>query len=94
MDRSVVAFVEGIVTLVVFAGIGFTGFWIWSRTRIRHQPDMDRLLDAIRDDNSQLHADLSARLAELEERLDFTERRLVQERNQAQPPSVRIPTPV
>jgi hypothetical protein len=64
MDRSIVAFVEGIVTITVFAAIGLTGFALWSGARIRGHPDLDRLLDAVRDDNAQLHADLSARLAE------------------------------
>jgi hypothetical protein len=94
MDRSIVAFIEGIVTLAVFAAIGLTGFSVWSRSRIRNQPPLDGLLDAVREENAQLHADLSARLAELEERVDFTERRLLPERSQGQSPTARIPTPV
>jgi hypothetical protein len=94
MDRQIVAFAEGIISIVVLAGIAFTGFSLWSRHRGRRQPDLDRLLDAVRDDNAQLHADLSARLAELEERLDFTERRLLGDGGPGQAQSTRVPTPV
>jgi hypothetical protein len=94
MNQGIVAFVEGIVSIIVLAAIGLTAFSLWSRTRIRNQPPVDALLDAMREENAQLHADLSARLAELEERVDFTERRLLPERGQGQSPSVRIPTPV
>jgi hypothetical protein len=67
---------------------------LWSRSRARNQPPPDRLLDAIRDENAQMYADLSARLVELEERIDFAERRLVPEQGQGQLPTARIPTPV
>jgi len=94
MDRSVVAFVEGIISIALLAAITLTGFSIWSRTRIRAQPHLDELLNAVRDEHAQLHADLSARLAELEERIDFAERLLAPERRQGQAPTTRIPTPV
>jgi hypothetical protein len=94
MGPQVVAFTEGIVTLVVFAGIGLTGFWLWSHHRGRPQPDPERVLDVLREDNAQLHADLGARITELEDRLDFVERRMVRAGGQGQAPSTRIPTPV
>jgi hypothetical protein len=94
MDRSVVAFVEGIISIALLAAITLTGFSIWSRTRIRTQPNVDDLLNAVRDENAQLHADLSARLAELEERIDFAERLLAPEQRKGQASTVRIPTPV
>lgn len=94
MDRGIVAFIEGIVSIALFAAIGFTGFSLWSRTRARNQPPADGLLEAMRDENAQMYADLSARLAELEERIDFAERRLTLEPGQGRLPTARIPTPV
>jgi hypothetical protein len=94
MDASTVAFVKGVIAFALLAGTGMTAFWLWLRARARPHPEFDRIVQDLREENAQLHAEFGARLAELEERLDFVERRLVQERAPAQLPSARIPTPV
>ena len=88
------AFIKAVIAFVLLAGTGMTGFWLWLRARAGATPDLTKFLDALREENAQLQADLSARMAELEERVDFTERRLVQGREVArlpQPPKARTP---
>jgi hypothetical protein len=94
MGPGDVAFVKAVIAFVLVAGTGMTGFWLWLRARARATPDVSKLLDSVRQENAQLEADLNARMAELEERVDFTERRLVQEREAVrlpQPPKARTP---
>lgn len=94
MSPGDVFFIKAIIVFVLVAGTGMTAFWLWLRARGRATPDLNKVLDSVREENAQLHADLSARMAELEERLDFTERRLVAEREVArlpQPPKARTP---
>jgi len=94
MSPSDIVFVKAVIAFLLLAGTGMTGFWLWLRARGRAAPDLSKFLDAVREENAQLHADLSARIAELEERVDFTERRMVQEREPArlpQPPKARTP---
>jgi ABC-type phosphate transport system auxiliary subunit len=75
MDHSVIGFIEGIVTFVVVATVGLAGVQLWLRERARARPQLDSsALAALSEENSELRA----RLAELEERVDFVERRLVQ----------------
>ena len=88
MDRADIVFVEVVIAFLLVAGTGMTGFWLWLRSRARAAPDLSKLIDSIREENAQLEADLNARMAELEERVDFTERRVVQEREAA-----RLPKP-
>ena len=55
---------------------------------------MDKIIEALREENAQLQAELGTRMAELEERIDFAERRLVQERQASrlpEPPKARTP---
>jgi uncharacterized protein HemX len=89
MNPGDIFFVKAVIVVVLAAGTGLTGFWLWLRARARATPDLSKLIDAVREENAQLQADLSARMAELEERVDFTERRLVQERE-----PVRLPQPL
>ena len=94
MSPSDIVFVKAVIAFLLLAGTGMTGFWLWLRARGRAAPDLSKFLDAVREENAQLQADLSARIAELEERVDFTERRMVQEREPArlpQPPKARTP---
>jgi hypothetical protein len=94
MSPSDIVFVKAVIAFLLLAGTGMTGFWLWLRARGRAAPDLSKILDAVREENAQLQADLSARIAELEERVDFTERRMVQEREPArlpQPPKARTP---
>jgi hypothetical protein len=95
MGPGDVAFIRAVIAFVLLAGTGLTAFWIWLRAKARAIPDFDRTLDALRDENAQLNADVSARIAELEERVDFAERRLTQPREPARLPEPRRPrTPV
>ena len=94
MSPSDIAFVKAVIAFVLLAGTGMTAFWLWLRARGRAAPDLSKFLDSVREENAQLEADLRARIAELEERVDFTERRMVQEREPArlpQPPKARTP---
>jgi hypothetical protein len=94
MDASTVAFIKGVIAFLLLAGTGMSAFQLWIRARTRHRSDVDRLSGGLREENAQMHAEFGARLAELEERVDFAERRLVQERGAGQLPSARVPTPV
>lgn len=95
MTPGDIFFIKATIVVVLVAGTGMTGFWLWLRARARATPDLSKLVDSLREENAQLQADLSARMAELEERVDFTERRLVQEREPIrlpqQPPQARTP---
>jgi hypothetical protein len=94
MSPGDIFFVKAVIVCVLVAGTGMTGFWLWLRARARAAPDLSKLVASVREENAQLQADLSARMAELEERVDFTERRLVQEREPVrlpQPPKARTP---
>ena len=94
MDKGVIAFIQAAVAFVLVAGTGMTGFWLWLRERRRAIPGADHVADALREENARFQADLEARLAELEERLDFAERRLTQEKGTALLPDARARTPV
>ena len=94
MSPPDIVFIKAVIAFVLVAGTGMTGFWLWLRARARVAPDLGKVLDSVREENAQLEADLNARIAELEERVDFTERRMVQEREPArlpQPPKARTP---
>lgn len=94
MSPGDIFFIKAIIAFVLVAGTGMTAFWLWLRARGRPTPDVNKFLDSVREENAQLQAELSGRMAELEERVDFAERRFVQEREVArlpQPPKARTP---
>jgi hypothetical protein len=94
MGPADIVFVKAIIAFVLVAGTGMSAFWLWLRARGRGAPDLSKILDSVREENAQIQADLSARIAELEERVDFAERRMVQEREPArlpQPPKAQTP---
>jgi hypothetical protein len=63
---------------------------LWLRSRAQARPELDNsALDALREENSELRA----RVAEVEERVDFVERRLVQEQQPPRLPIQRERTP-
>ena len=80
MDRSDVIFVEVMIAFVLVAGTSMGTFWLWLRSRARPPANLDKTIEGLREENAQFQAELMARMAELEERLDFAERRLFQER--------------
>ena len=94
MDPSTVAFFKAVISFVVLAGTGMSGFWLWSRARSRRLPELEQLVERLREENAQMHDELGCRIAQLEERVDFTEHRLVQGHRPGELPSLRIPTPV
>ena len=78
-----VPFLEGVVAFIVIAGTVEHGLSLWLRHRAQRRPELDGAgIEALREENSELRT----RVAELEERVDFVERRLVRE----QPP-LRLP---
>lgn len=88
MDPNDVAFVKGVISFMLVAGTGIGTFWLWLRSRAKAPSDFDSILEGLREEHAQIQADLSARMAELEERVDFAERQLVQGRQTA-----RLPEP-
>jgi len=94
MNPVDIAFIKGAVTFVLLAGTGMSAWWHWLRERHRGRPDSDRIVDALREENAALQSDLAARIGEIEERVDFVERRLVQPPRAEPLPQSRITTPV
>lgn len=94
MDPSDIAFIKGVITFILVAGTGMSAFWLWLRERRRGRPDVRKIVDTLREENAGLQAELEARVLELEERVDFVERRLVQAPNAEGVPERRIATPV
>ena len=95
MDRTDVIFLEVAIAFVLVAGTGLSTLWLWLRSRTRPPANFDKAVEGFREENAQFQAELTARMAELEERLDFAERRLVQERQAPPlPQSSKARTPV
>jgi hypothetical protein len=94
MDPYDVAFVKAVIAFVLVAGTAVGTFWLWLRARPRSRPDLERALDALREDNMRLQAELDVRMADLEGRVDFVERRLVQQPQPARLPEAPARTPV
>jgi hypothetical protein len=78
MDSSVIAFAEAMVLAVVLIGSGLTFYSLRLRHRSRGNPELENDLRDQIELEAERRAALEARLAELEERVDFTERRLIQ----------------
>ena len=93
MDTNTIVFIQVAIAFVLVAGTGMSALWLWLRERRRALPAADHVTEALREQNARFQADTEARLAELEERLDFAERRLVQERGMARLPEARPRTP-
>lgn len=94
MNPSDVVFVKGVIAFLLVASTGVGTFWLWLRSRAKVPSDFDRIVEGLREENAQFQADQAARMAELEERVDFAERQLVQERQASrlpQPPKARTP---
>ncbi len=94
MDPYTVAFIKGAIAFLMVSGTGMAGCWLWFRLRATYRADRTTEIDALRDEHTRLEAELGGRMAELEERVDFVERRLVQERPPAQLPQRPERTPV
>lgn len=95
MNGEDAAFVKAVIMFVLFAGTGMGGYWLRIRGRHLAASSRDDLPDAVRDEMAQLRADVDARMIELDERMDFVERRLVQEGDKPRLPArSERPTPV
>ena len=93
MDPADVGFIKAVVAFIVVATTGFGMVRVWLRVRYPSRTPDQRVLEAAQEENANLRANIEARIAELEERLDFTERRLLQERSRRSLES-EAPTPV
>lgn len=94
MDPSDIAFVKAVIAFLLVAGTGVGTFWLWLRSRAKAPSNFDSIIDGLREENAEFQADLAARMAALEERVDFAERQLVQDRQASrlpQPPKARTP---
>lgn len=96
MDLSDIAFIKGVIAFLLVAGTGMGAFSMWLRHRAKAlvPPDLNPTIQGLREDAERIEAELGQRIVELEERLDFVERRLVQERNAPRLPSPPARTPV
>jgi len=77
MGPDEIGFLKAAVAFALLAATGLSAFWLRLRAKAMTARD-DYVLQSLRDEQARFHADLDARLAELEERLDFTWRRLLQ----------------
>lgn len=94
MEASTAAFIKGVIAFVLVAGTGMSALVLWLRERRRGRPDVDKIVEALREENAVLQSELDARLIELEERVDFVERRFVQAPKGELLPPRRMTTPV
>jgi hypothetical protein len=93
MDSSDLAFFKAVIAFLLVAGTGMGAFWLWLGSRSQLRPGRDKTMEALREENARLHAELSARTGELEERVGFVERRLFQEREASRLPQPPARTP-
>ena len=89
MDPSTVAFFKGVIAFLLVSGTGMAGVWLWFRIRSTFRTDAQPVIDALRDEHARLEAEIGSRMTELEDRVDFVERRLVQ----GKPPTNLPPRP-
>lgn len=95
MSGDDVAFIKAVVMMCLFAGAGLSAYWLRIRARQLGGSNRDEILEAVRDEMAQLRADVDARMVELDERTDFVERRLAQQRDTSRLPAPsELPTPV
>jgi hypothetical protein len=93
MTPSDVAFLKAIIAFGLLAVTGLTGWWLRLRGRALPDAGLRDEIEALRHEVELLRAEADARLPELEERVDFVERALV---DPARAPRLerKHPTPV
>jgi hypothetical protein len=84
-----IAFVKAVVIAVVVAGTSLSAYAIRLRHGARGGARLEQDLQDLLEQEAVRRAALESRLGELEERVDFAERRLVQRR-----PDLPVTTPV
>ena len=89
MNPSEVAFIKGVIAFLLASGTGMAGCWLWFRLRASSRSDSQVVIEALKDEHARLEAEMASRMAELEDRVDFVERRLVQ----GKPPTNLPPRP-
>jgi len=94
MHPDDIVFIKVIIAFILVAGTGMSAFWLWLRHRHKSPPELDKIMSAVREENAALQAELETRMVELEGRVDFVERRLVQAPKGEPLPNRRITTPV
>ncbi len=93
MSPEDAAFLKGVIGFVLLTSTLFGAYWMRLKGKMLTPRDDSALLD-LREEQARLRAEMDARVAELEERVEFAERRLVQERQprlRAEPPAVSTP---
>jgi len=75
MDQSMIAFIKAVIAFLLVSGTGMAGVWLWFRLRSAYRTDAQPVIDALRDEHARLEAELGSRMTELEDRVDFVERR-------------------
>ena len=90
-----VDYIKGVTAFLLVVSTGFAAWFVRIRTRNQLSAGHEEQLHALREEQEQLRAEIEGRIGELEERLAFTERQLLAERERKSiaPPS-RINTPV
>ena len=94
MDVADIAFVKAMVMATFVAGTALTAYWLRLRSRMLRSPDLERQMEAVREEARLERETLESRLAELEERVDFTERRLAEAPRQAARLEPPVVTPI
>jgi hypothetical protein len=94
MDPTDIAFIKGAVAFALLAATGLGAYWLRLRARLLSGSDRPAL-DRVQEDVAEIRAELEGRLMEVEERLDFAERRMLQDSpRKAQPDQPASLTPV
>ena len=94
MDPINETFIRYCIAFVLVSGTVMTGIRLWFKYRHLPPGGSDPEILALRDEQARVEADLGSRIADLEQRLDFVERRLVQEQRPArlpEPPKAKTP---
>ena len=82
MGPDEVAFVKAVVIMMFLAGTSLSVYSLRLRHRSQGSSPLENDLRDLLEEEASRRAALESRLAELEERVDFAERRLVQRRNE------------
>ncbi|HEY2805330.1 MAG TPA: hypothetical protein VGI92_05670 [Gemmatimonadales bacterium] len=85
---------KAIISLVVLGGGALSFYSLRLRHRTRLTSDLEREMESLNEENAQERSAYEARLAELEERVDFVERRLAQGREEPRRIERPLSTPV